>query len=563
MKIVDLHVHSNKSDGTYSPRALVDYAMEKGLSAFALTDHDTIDGLEEAIGYAASLRQSDSIQDKETIPEVIPGIEFSTEYEGRDIHIVGLYIDYENPGFRSRLSAFVDSRITRNHKMCSNLQKLGMDITYELLTEAFPGAVITRAHYARYMLDHGYIKSIPEAFERYIGDHCPYYVPREKVTPAQAVRLILLAGGIPVLAHPVLYHMSRAKLERLVCELKEAGLLAMECIYSTYKPADERQMSSIASRYHLLPSGGSDFHGANKPGLDLAVGYGKLAIPERILNNLKKCRRRLLFSDMDGTLLKEDSTISDAMRQGIHSLHKAGNQLILTSGRPLPAVLEILESQDICLPGTIVIAFNGALIYDCTSQKAIACCRISLKDMENVVQQAREMGIHVHAYTDTSIVAREYNKELEFYTRRIHMPVETAEDFTSLMKEGPYKLQCISLEDRSLLEELRSHLLPCCEGKMQAAFSNDKYLEILPLAAGKGQALRTVCEYLHVPLSNAYAVGDEENDISMLQAAGHGFAMANAAGSVKEAAEAVTERNNEQDGVLEIIEKYLLTDYQV
>lgn len=563
MKTVDLHVHSNKSDGTYSPRALVDYAMEKGLSAFALTDHDTVDGLEEAVSYAASLRQSDSIQDKETIPEVIPGIEFSTEYEGRDIHIVGLYIDYKEPSFQSRLRAFVDSRITRNHKMCSNLQKLGMDITYELLAEAFPGAVITRAHYARYMLDRGYIKSIPEAFERYIGDHCPYYVPREKVTPAQAVELILLAGGIPVLAHPVLYHMSRPKLERLVCELKEAGLLAMECIYSTYKPEDERQMFSIASRYHLLPSGGSDFHGANKPGLDMAVGYGKLAVPEKVLHSLKKCRRRLLFTDMDGTLLREDSTVSDAMRRGIRALHEAGNQLILTSGRPLPAVLEILEGQDICLPGTVVIAFNGALIYDCASQKAIACHRLSQKDVEAVVQKAGELGVHVHGYTDTAIAAKEYDKELEFYTRRIHMPVETAEDFTGLMKEGSYKLQCISLEDRSLLEELRSNLLPFCEGKMQAAFSNDKYLEILPLAAGKGPALRTVCEYLHVPLCNAYAVGDEENDISMLQAAGHGFAVANAADSVKETAEAVTERGNEEDGVLEIIEKYFLTDYQV
>lgn len=193
MHTVDLHVHSTKSDGSLSPSQLVDLAGEKGLDAFALTDHDTIDGLDEAIEY----NSGNSL-------EIIPGIEFSTEYMGKDIHILGLFIDYKMPSFRQQIQAFVDSRILRNEKMCRNLQEAGIDISFDKLKEAFPGSVITRGHYARYLLEHGYIKSLPEAFERYVGDRCRYFVPREKVTPEQAVHLILDAKGLPILAHPTL-----------------------------------------------------------------------------------------------------------------------------------------------------------------------------------------------------------------------------------------------------------------------------------------------------------------------------------------------------------------------
>lgn len=285
---VDLHVHSTRSDGTYTPSGLVDYAMEKGLAAFALTDHDTVDGLDEAIGYAESLRQSLPQAETQKVPEVIPGIEFSTEYQGQDVHILGLYINHHNSAFAAQLQAFVDSRIERNRKMCRLLTEGGIPVTYEALLEEFPNAVITRAHYAKYMLNHGYIKSMKEAFDRYVGDHCPYYVPREKVTPAQAVGLVLEAGGVPVLAHPILYHMSDERLDRLVCELKDAGLAGIEAIYSTYVPYEERQMRELAAKYGLLVSGGSDFHGANKPGLDLGTGYGKLFVPYTILEDIKK-----------------------------------------------------------------------------------------------------------------------------------------------------------------------------------------------------------------------------------------------------------------------------------
>ncbi len=302
---IDLHVHSTRSDGTYTPTQLVDYAMKKGLAAFALTDHDTVDGLEEAVSYAEKLRRNPYAPGTVTgeqlvpkcenqqplpVPEVIPGIEFSTEYQGQDVHILGYYIDYHRETFLEKLQEFVDSRTLRNQKMCRLLQEAGIAVTYEALLSEFPDSVITRAHYAKYLLRHGYIHSMKEAFDRYVGDHCPCFVPREKVTPVQAVQLILEAGGIPVLAHPILYHMSDTRLETLTGELKTAGLAGVEAIYSTYRPCDERQIRRLAEKFDLLITGGSDFHGDNKPGLDLGTGYGKLFVPCEILENLKGSR---------------------------------------------------------------------------------------------------------------------------------------------------------------------------------------------------------------------------------------------------------------------------------
>ena len=276
--MIDLHVHSTCSDGTLSPTELVDYAIQKGLSAFALTDHDCVEGLDTILSYAKSLPNA---------PEIIPGIELSTDENGQEVHMVGLFIDHHNPEFNQYLQEFIASRTTRNKKMCHLLQEHGMNITYEELEAEFPGAVLTRAHYAKLLLKHGYVKSIKEAFERFLGDHCPCYVSREKITPVMAIDLIKKAGGLAILAHPILYHMSDARLDALVQKLKEAGLTGIEAIYSTYSPAEERQIRKLSTKYDLLLSGGSDFHGENKPGLDLGTGYGKLYVPEEVLTKLK------------------------------------------------------------------------------------------------------------------------------------------------------------------------------------------------------------------------------------------------------------------------------------
>lgn len=276
MKAVDLHVHSDCSDGTFSPAELVQYADAKGLRAFALTDHDTINGVPGAIAASGG-----------TVVQVIPGIEFSTEYHGRDVHIVGLFIPYENPAFVSALQEFTDSRDARNRKMCDLLCRHGIPLTYETLCTSYPDCVITRAHYADYLVKHGYCGSREEAFDRYLGDHACCFVPREKITPVQAVTLLKQYHAIAILAHPILYRMSSTALDTMVCDLKAAGLDGLEAIYSTYHPSEERQMRALAAKYNLLISGGSDFHGANKPKIDLGTGTGHLFVPEEVLDQLE------------------------------------------------------------------------------------------------------------------------------------------------------------------------------------------------------------------------------------------------------------------------------------
>lgn len=278
-KKIDLHVHSNCSDGTLTPSELVDYALKKNLAAFALTDHDTTAGLNEAFQAA-----------KDTPLEVIAGIEFSTEYHGKDIHIVGLDIDYASPEFNSQLQRFRDSRNIRNEKMIRRLHDGGINISVAQMQESFKDAVWTRAHFARYLLEHGYVKDMPEAFKYYIGEHCPYFVPREKVTPMQAVDLIYRTGGIPILAHPMLYHLDADDMDALLISLKKAGLMGIETLYSTHSMLDEQLVRRLAKTHDLLISGGSDFHGSNKPDIDLGTGRGNLQIPYNVLKNLRDRR---------------------------------------------------------------------------------------------------------------------------------------------------------------------------------------------------------------------------------------------------------------------------------
>ncbi|WP_026669233.1 PHP domain-containing protein [Butyrivibrio sp. AE3006] len=283
MKKVDLHTHSTASDGTFSPSELVDLAVQKGLSAIALTDHDTVDGLEEAIRHS-----------EENYPdfELVPGIEYSTVRNGKDVHIVGLYIDYKDEEYRAGLQEFIDSRTRRNRKICEKLTDAGMPVTYEELVEANPGAVITRAHFGRLLLAKGYVKSISEAFDRFIGDRCPCYVPREKITPQMAIEQILKAKGVPILAHPVLYGLGKDAMDELVGEMKEAGVVGIEALYATYTPQDERDMRALATKYDLLISGGSDFHGSNKPHIDLGTGTGRLCIQYDYLEKIKDYKRK-------------------------------------------------------------------------------------------------------------------------------------------------------------------------------------------------------------------------------------------------------------------------------
>ena len=209
MNYIDLHVHSTASDGSYTPSELVHYAIEKGLIAFALTDHDTTAGIDEALNEAELINDFSPIK-------VIPGIELSAEYKGKDIHILGLYIDYRNKEFQKKIEYFRIIRAERNVKMIELLNKHGFKITEEQLNERFKDAVITRAHFAIMLVECGYVKDKDIAFKKYLNPGCPCYVPRTRINVIDAISLIHLANGKAVLAHPLLYHFSEAELDSLV-----------------------------------------------------------------------------------------------------------------------------------------------------------------------------------------------------------------------------------------------------------------------------------------------------------------------------------------------------------
>ena len=250
-------------------------ANKIGLSAMALTDHDTCEGVPFARDAA-----------KGTPLKVIPGIELSTEYHHTEVHIVGLNIDPDNRELLEATREFRHKREHRNELMIELLRQQGFSITMEELIADNPDAVITRANIARFLVDHGEIGSVNHAFERYLGDDCSCYVPREKITPARACTLIQQAGGIPILAHPVLYHMKKAQLEQLIQELIPYGLKGMEVYYSTYDRGQTKDMKSLADEYGLVATGGSDYHGDNKPYIHLGTGKNNLNIPDSILSKL-------------------------------------------------------------------------------------------------------------------------------------------------------------------------------------------------------------------------------------------------------------------------------------
>ena len=278
--MIDLHSHTNKSDGSLEPSQLVDLAAQKGITYLAVTDHDTVSGIEEALKRAEEISTDPSSCLR--APVIIPGIEFSTDWNGRDVHVVGLAIDHHNEEFVGSLQTFLDSREGRNRKMAENLKKLGIGISYEGLMKMFPDSVLTRAHFAKYLYEYGYVRSVHEAFERYLGPDSPAYVPREKITPVQAVEMTLMAGGIPVLAHPLIYRFGDEKLRELIGMMKEAGLVGIEAMYSTHSAEDVEYVKKLASETGLKISGGSDFHGNNKPGIELGTGCGDMNIPEQV-----------------------------------------------------------------------------------------------------------------------------------------------------------------------------------------------------------------------------------------------------------------------------------------
>jgi len=284
MRYIDLHTHTTASDGTYTPSALVDYALTKGLAAIAITDHDTIDGIPPARNHLGINKDL----------EIISGIEFSTNspYLKSDIHILGLYINEMDPHFTSALLDIVKSRNERNLRMVEKLCDMGLKLTIEDVIRNSSNGIITRAHFGRALLQKGYIKNLNDAFTKYIGTGCPAFIPRHKLTPEKAIKMINDCGGIAVLAHPTLYHLNLRELDCLIQELAKQGLKGIEGLYSLYNKSEINYLQDFANQYNLLITGGSDFHGTNKAGIDLGVGRGQLKIPYELLEPIKlECKR--------------------------------------------------------------------------------------------------------------------------------------------------------------------------------------------------------------------------------------------------------------------------------
>jgi len=240
---VDLHVHTTASDGRFSPSEVVRKALDLVLTVLAITDHDTTDGIEQALQAAQG-----------TGLEVIPGVEISTDIPGSEAHVLGYYVNYADPRLTHKLKLFRDSRFRRAQGMVTKLATMGLPLDWERVLQIAGGGALGRPHVAQAMLEMGYVSSTNEAFDLYIGRNGPAYVDRYKMTPSEAVQVILDAHGLPVLAHPL-------SVTSLVPELARRGLVGLEAYYTGYSPDETRFLVDLAAKHALLVTGGSDFHG--------------------------------------------------------------------------------------------------------------------------------------------------------------------------------------------------------------------------------------------------------------------------------------------------------------
>ncbi|MCX5993812.1 MAG: PHP domain-containing protein [Chloroflexi bacterium] len=239
-------MHTTASDGRLTPAELVALALERGLEVISITDHDSVGGVEEALAAAGS---SGKIT-------VVPGVEINTDLATGELHVLGYFIDYRDEGLVAALARIRESRVGRAQKMIEKLRELGMPVDWQRVLDLARGESICRPHIAQAMLEKGYVSDEREAFERYIGRDGPAYIGREKAGPADAVRIVKKAGGIPVLAHPA----DIANVDNIIVELKVAGLAGLEAYYGQYDSKTVKRCVKMAARHGLLTTGGTDYH---------------------------------------------------------------------------------------------------------------------------------------------------------------------------------------------------------------------------------------------------------------------------------------------------------------
>jgi predicted metal-dependent phosphoesterase TrpH len=276
MSRIDLHLHTTHSDGSLPPAAVLALAHKAGVTALAITDHDITTGIPEALQAGASLGI-----------EVIPGVEISSRFGESELHILGYFLDWQDPALHARLAGLRASRHSRNPQIIERLRAMGQDITYDEVRELAGTESVGRPHIARVLMNKGYVKSAKEAFDRFLAQGKPAYVPRELPDPAEAMAWIRAAKGVPVLAHPLWAKQNGEGLFALCGRLKTEGLGGMEVHYSTHNPKQTAELLDIAKRLDLLVTGGSDFHGLTKPDIEVGVGRGGLTVPATLLEPLK------------------------------------------------------------------------------------------------------------------------------------------------------------------------------------------------------------------------------------------------------------------------------------
>ena len=279
--MIDLHAHSTFSDGSLSPEALAEAGREAGLSALALTDHDTVDGLPSFM--AACGRQPGLTG--------VPGVEISAEVEKGTLHMLGYFVDPLDTGLCEVLRKSRDSREIRNMEILDRLRRLGMPLEAADVARFSGEQVAGRPHIAQAMLAKGYVQTFREAFDRFLGRGREAYANRFRLLPEESIALIRDAGGVPVLAHPFTLYLRGPKLGAFVATLKDAGLEGMEIYYPEHDKRRRRRYAALARELDLVATGGTDFHGVITPGIRLGKGRGKLNVPDQVLDELAARRR--------------------------------------------------------------------------------------------------------------------------------------------------------------------------------------------------------------------------------------------------------------------------------
>ena len=260
--MIDLHMHSLYSDGTFSVAELVKRSKEKGIKILSLTDHDTVEGLSEAAEECI-----------ENNIKFINGIEISTEYNGKEVHILGYFIDEKDESLIEFSNEMKQARINRNEKAIKILNNHGIKITKEDTFREAEGSIISRTHLARALITKGYVKDIKEAFDKYLGSNGLAYVPKSNLNPLDGINVIRKSGGLAFLAHPKLIGLEEEDFIRLVKDMKDNGLDGIETYYSLFSKGDMEYFEKTAEDFSLIRSAGSDFHGENRKGVDIGDNY--------------------------------------------------------------------------------------------------------------------------------------------------------------------------------------------------------------------------------------------------------------------------------------------------